>query len=193
MDASEADARTKPFLMTVHELGFDVDRLLSDYQRIIDENLGGEAGSGATIVNFTHRPGAADPFRDGAETQYDLTTGRRRFAEAEFSTFNDQLKDTGFYELYQKLPFTVGRMRVRSLAPGKAMTMHADTSPRAHVALVTNPFCYLTTADGQMHHVPADGNVYVFDTRLEHTAFNASEQPRLQLAIALADQETRFA
>ncbi len=112
-------------------------------------NLGGEAGSGATVVNFTHRPGAADPLRDGAETQYDLTTGRRRFAEAEFSTFNDQLKDTSFYELYQKLPFAVGRMRVRSLAPGKVMTMHADTSPRAHVALATNPFCYLTTASGR--------------------------------------------
>ena len=44
-----------------------------------------------------------------------------------------------------------------------------------------------------MHHVPADGNVYVFDTRLEHTAFSASERTRLQLAVALADQEIHFA
>jgi hypothetical protein len=182
-------ANAAPFLLAVHELGFDVAILVSDYQRILQEHLSGEPGDAPTVISFTHRRGACNPILDGGETQYDQTTGMRKFAESEFCVFNEKLKNTAFYDLYQALPFTVGRMRVRTLRPGIAMAMHRDPSPRAHVALVTNPHCFLTSELGQSYHVPADGNVYVLDTRLPHTAFNASREERLHLTIALADEE----
>lgn len=187
--AAESPAKTTPFLMAVHDLGIEVSDLVGDYQRIVQDQLSGNPGDVPTIVSFTHRHGASNPILDGGETQYDQTTGVRKFAESDFCEFNEKLKDTAFYDLYLALPFTVGRMRIRALRPGVAMAMHNDPSPRAHVALVTNPHCFLTSGQGESHHVPADGKVYVFDTRLTHTAFNASREERLHLTIALADSE----
>ena len=87
------------------------------------------------------------------------------------------------------MPFRIGRMRLNLLPPLTVFSMHRDSAPRAHIALTTNPDCFLTSGDGQAHHVPADGNVHVFDTTLPHTAFNSSHEDRIHLTMALADEE----
>jgi aspartyl/asparaginyl beta-hydroxylase (cupin superfamily) len=80
-------------------------------------------------------------------------------------------------------------MRLNLLPSVTVFDMHRDSAPRAHIALTTNPDCFLASGDGQAHHVPADGNLYVFDTTLPHTAFNASREDRMHITISLADEE----
>src|SRR5690606_14930882 len=99
-------------------------------------------------------------------------TNQKLFLERDFSIFNPDFMDTRFYDVYQRMPFKVGRMRLNLLPPLTVFTMHRDSAPRAHIALTTNPDCFLTSGDGQTHHIPADGNVHIFDTQLPHTAFN---------------------
>jgi Aspartyl/Asparaginyl beta-hydroxylase len=60
------------------------------------------------------------------------------------------------------------------------------------MAVRTDPRCFITSGTGEGHHVPADGRLYVFDTREEHTAYNAGETHRVHLTIALASEERGY-
>lgn len=146
-------------------------------------------GSTLRSVSLTHRPGAVDPIYDGNNTQYNPTTNEKLFLEKDFTEFNKEFKDTVFYDVWRSMPFRIGRMRLNLLPPLTVFSMHRDSAPRAHIALVTNPECFLTSGDAQTHHVPADGNVHLFDTTLPHTAYNSSREDRIHLTMALADEE----
>jgi len=139
-------------------------------------------------VSLTHRVGAVDPFSDGSNSQFDAS-GRKVYRESEFSQFNAQLMDTYFWEIYRSLPFRVGRMRIMILPPLTVYGMHRDATQRAHLAVVTNPDCWLVARSGESFHVPDDGRVYVAETREEHTAFNAGSTERVHLAISVVDTE----
>lgn len=80
-------------------------------------------------------------------------------------------------------------MRINLLPELTVFSMHRDSAPRAHMAIVTNPSCFLVSGDASVHHVPADGKMHIFDTTTPHTAFNASREARFHLTIALADYE----
>lgn len=186
----EQDGR---FLLDVLDLGVDVDELVACYRAILAKNsiLETPRADGSTLrsISLTHRPGAIQPMYDGNNTQYDPANNQKLFLERDFSIFNDELKSTPFHDVYRSMPFTVGRMRLNLLPPKVVFPMHRDSAPRAHIALLTNPDCFLTSQTPEIHHIPADGNVYIFDTTLPHTAFNASQQGRIHLTMSLADFE----
>lgn len=183
------------FLLDTLIMDYDPERLLADYHRIVGRAAirASARADGSTLrsVSLTHRVKAAEPEYDGNNTQFG-ENNRKLFWERDFTVFNEEFKDTGFYDIYQQMPFRIGRMRLNLLPPLTVFAQHLDSAPRAHVALQTNDACYLIggpAGEAEAHHVPADGNVYVFDTTLPHTAFNASRQDRMHLTMSLADEE----
>lgn len=181
------------FLLEVIPADFDPANLMAEYEEIVRayalRHTPRADGSTLRSISLTHRPGATEPLYDGNNTQYDPATNQKFFREGDFTEFNEAFTGTGFYDLYQRMPFRVGRMRLNLLPPLTVFTMHRDSAPRAHIVLSTNPDCFLMSGDAQTHHVPADGNVYVFDTTLPHTALNASREDRVHITMALADEE----
>ncbi len=189
-----AEARKEgKFLLGALLVGVDIEKLLADYQSTLGQYAlkASPRADGSTLrsISLTHRPNASDPLYDGNNTQYDPATNRKLFLESDFTVFNEGFRKTAFYNLYKALPFRVGRMRLNLLPALTVFNMHRDSAPRGHIALITNPDCFLASGDGQAVHIPPDGNVYLFDTTLPHTAFNSSRLDRLHLTMSLADEE----
>ncbi|MFI9778719.1 aspartyl/asparaginyl beta-hydroxylase domain-containing protein [Streptomyces sp. NPDC051956] len=138
-------------------------------------------------LGLTHRPGAEDPWRDAGTGQFDQVSGERRFEEAEFSVFNEELSDTYFHHILSSLPFRVGRTRLVTLHPSEIYHMHCDASRVAHLAIETNEDSRFLYRAGTTHHVPVDGRIRVFNTKLPHSAYNAGASDRIHLTMTLVD------
>ena len=65
------------------------------------------------------------------------------------------------------------RTRIMQILPKTCYSYHADKSPRIHLAVITNPHCFLAV-DKELFHIPANGNPYLVDTRKPHTALNCT-------------------
>jgi hypothetical protein len=192
-EAIAINRAARRFLVAVIPADFNPGRLLYEYNSIVSKNAVRHSpradGSTLRSISLTHRPGAKEPLYDGNNTQYNPATNEKLFLEGDFSVFNREFEGTVFHEIYQRMPFRIGRMRFNQLPPLTVFTMHQDSAPRAHIVLSTNPNCFLMSGDGQAHNVPADGNVHVFDTTMPHTAFNASQENRVHLTMSLVDEE----
>lgn len=57
---------------------------------------------------------------------------------------------------------------------------HKDPVPRHHIPLITNNQCFLIFKSGLIKHL-ASGFLYYVDTRLDHSAMNGGNEPRLHL------------
>lgn len=104
--------------------------------------------------------------------------------EYDFTEFNQEFKSTSLEQAYQKLlpHFHIGRVRIAQLPPRQCYSMHIDTSIyRYHLAVVTNPFSYITYCHGEMFQIPSDGHLYRMNTRLRHSAFNGGTEDRIHL------------
>ena len=55
-----------------------------------------------------------------------------------------------------------------------------DPEPRIHIPIVTN-FGARMCVDDVVHHMPADGSVWVTDNTKYHNAFNGGEEDRVHL------------
>jgi hypothetical protein len=181
------------FLMRKTEPLCDPDELAGAYDEVVRRlalrEAARERGSKIVALSLTSRPGAGEPLYDGNTPQFDPETHRRVFHERDFTQFNSEFAGTIFEDIYNKLGFRAGRMRLQLLPPLTVFPMHRDSAPRAHMAVRTDSRCFLTSGKGESHHVPADGRLYVFNTRDEHTAYNAGDLHRVHLTVALADEE----
>ena len=93
----------------------------------------------------------------------------------------------------------VGRVRLMRLSPKKCYSMHVDSGPRLHIAIETNPSCFivflkqemsssqpseLTTLESDHVFIPTDGHIYFVNTSRSHTSVNAGETDRLHLVFS---------
>lgn len=72
------------------------------------------------------------------------------------------------------------RTRVMRMKRKTCYYWHKDATKRLHIAVDTNPHCFLLV-DGEQFHIPADGKAVVVDTTKFHTALNASKQSRIHI------------
>ncbi|WP_280454089.1 aspartyl/asparaginyl beta-hydroxylase domain-containing protein [Nocardia brasiliensis] len=190
--ATFSETRGGEFYRGADDAIFDLNLLREAYEQVIERvgPLRSTRGDGAQLsaVSLTHRRDADDPMTDGLESQF-APDGTLRYLEREFCCFNTDFVDTYFSVIHRCMQRPVGRMRLMIMRPRQVYPMHADASKRAHLAIHTAPDTYLVGPDGHGHHVPADGRVRVFDTRLRHTAFNASDVDRVHLVMSMADTE----
>ncbi|MEU8980794.1 aspartyl/asparaginyl beta-hydroxylase domain-containing protein [Streptomyces sp. NPDC048309] len=171
-------------------LEFSHDKLVEAYHQYLERvplPASGKEEDRFRRLGLTHRPHAEDPWRDAGNGQFNQETGEKNFEESEFSLFNEELKDTYFYEIYQNLPFRAGRIRLVTLHPGEIYHMHTDASRVAHMSIQTNEDSRLLFRTGYTYHVPTDGQVHILNTTRHHSAYNAGGTDRIHMTMTLAD------
>jgi hypothetical protein len=85
--------------------------------------------------------------------------------------------------LYKDMPYTysilekykMSRTRIMKMVKGNCYSYHIDLTPRIHIPLTSNERC-MFIIDDKIYRLPADGSVYLVDTRLYHTALNANRE-----------------
>ena len=135
-------------------------------------------------ISVTARRGAEDPLFDGVGWIPDGV------AEADYSEITEPFIGTAVERFLEDLPFAYGRTRLMRMRPKSCLSIHADTSRRYHLALITNPGCYIVGVsgeDGSFHKIPADGTLYEMDAHRTHTAINSGNKDRIHLVICSAD------
>ncbi|HTE57990.1 MAG TPA: hypothetical protein VK694_04565 [Verrucomicrobiae bacterium] len=192
-------ARQAKFLLEVIATEIEPERLLQDYKSILVQNemRGVSHSGGLCALSLTHRPEADEPLYDGNNSQYstqnnslrDVQTHQKRFYERDFSLFNPKFEGTVFHEVYERMPFRIGRMQLNVISPLTVFRMHVDSTPTADLVVSADPNCYMMSADTGAYPLRADGNVYVFDTQQPHTAVNASTAELVEVTFTLADHE----
>lgn len=142
-------------------------------------------------VCLTHRPGVEDLHLRAYEGAGPLASNRDEF---DYSEPNEAFRGTYFYEILHsmKRQWQLGRSRLMRLPAGRCYTMHRDkTAHRFHVAVITNPNCFMAYKSGQIHHIPADGRIYRMDVQAVHSAFNAGLNDRVHFLFEFKDKALR--
>jgi len=114
------------------------------------------------------------------QTRFNITTG-------DFNIMPDAVKSSYIGEIYNQLADwhnannsqhgRITRVHCVHMANGSGYRMHRDkqTTIRYHVAVETNEYCYMFAQEQdeiRSVHIPADGRVWLLDTRTIHTALN---------------------
>jgi hypothetical protein len=190
MSAPTITTQQRELLDVIDHLQFDHDRIAEAYQQITERVPVTDPANPAgrlRRLGLTHRKDAVDTWHDAGNGQFNQATGAKNFEESEFSYFNEAAQDTYFFHIYQSLPFQVGRMRLVALEPSEIYHMHTDASRVAHIAIKTNVDCRLLFRSGDTFHVPTDGRVHLFNTRVHHSAYNAGGDTRIHLTMTLVE------
>ena len=108
--------------------------------------------------------------------------------ESDFTQFVKEFNHTIFRDIYNILSnsYNLGRVRLMYSKPKTCLSWHTDTQKRLHIPIITNIGAHLVIED-TANHMPADGSVYIANTTLFHTAFNAGLEPRIHLVACLLD------
>lgn len=107
---------------------------------------------------------------------------------AEFDALHPKLKGTWWETFFNSLPMRVSRTRIARLPPRKCYSVHKDFHKTLHIAVYTNPKSYFLFVDEQrLIHIPEDGNIWMVDTKRNHTAFNGGDDTRIHLMMRVDD------
>ena len=118
---------------------------------------------------------------EGKDKRYEAcgSTMNLKFEETEFTEFNEDLKDTYFYEVYKTLStmYNLGRVRLLKIEPKRCLSWHMDHQERIHVPIISNSGNMLAILN-KCYFLPADGSSYIVNLLLTHSAFNGGFEPR---------------
>lgn len=108
--------------------------------------------------------------------------------EEKYSEFVKLFEDTYFKEMYDTLTekYKLGRVRLLWKLPRTTLSWHRDPEPRLHIPIVTN-YGARMCVDNVVHHMPADGHVWITDNTKYHNAFNGGEEDRVHLVATVLD------
>ncbi len=108
--------------------------------------------------------------------------------EEKYSEFVKLFEDTYFKEMYEALTkkYKLGRVRLLWKLPRTTLSWHRDPEPRLHIPIVSN-FGARMCIDTEVHHMPADGGVWITDNTKYHNAFNGGEEDRVHLVATVLD------
>jgi hypothetical protein len=131
-------------------------------------------------LSLKHRPGMPS-HKDGCGMAYCMETGLMAFSESEFTCYNDDLGDEikNFLLQIEQIAFDyfahqTGRIRIINLKFKTCLSLHQDYDQfRLHVPLITNPKSFFVL-DDTIYRMPDEGALYYINTKVMHTAVNAS-------------------
>lgn len=138
----------------------------------------------------------------------------RKFRESDFTHFFGEMQDGPLHRFYQELqascPYRLARMRIALMRSRTCYGFHNDEEIRYHLAVETNPHCYLLMhrfgrgSDQQVipvdeessymtplfdvFRIPADGHVYEMNANHPHTAVNAGYTDRIHILISTVSE-----
>ena len=105
------------------------------------------------------------PLQGAFEGDYEGAVGKTYDLRSDEAEYNVPLyKDMPYtYSLLEKYEMT--RTRAMKMIKGSCYSYHIDLTPRIHIPLTSNKNC-MFIIDDKIYRLPADGSVYLVDTRL---------------------------
>ena len=95
----------------------------------------------------------------------------------------DEFQDTVFEQLLNTLPKNIGEARVIVLESENCYTKHADIDDRYHLNLHGDEGYLIDLESNTMYHTVNDGNWYLMNAGILHTAASFGEHKRIQLVV----------
>ena len=164
----------------IEKLDFNVDinRLRSDTKKVLTEYPVNDQNQ---ICFQNTKPNLTDVYEGTGDARLPYCPTYNK-PEKDFIYFNNEFKDTIFYDISLKFS---GRMRLHVLSSKTCYWMHLDPNIiRYHFAIFTNDNCFILYKNKNHYHIPADGHCYKMDARIDHTALNAGKENRIHLVIS---------
>ena len=75
--------------------------------------------------------------------------------------------------------------------PRTTLSWHRDPEPRIHIPIITNFGARMCIGD-VVHHMPADGSVWVTNNTQYHNAFNGGEEDRIHLVATVLNCDMKI-
>ena len=181
------------------ELKFDLDKMQSSlkevYSRVARQSPLGERDFNA--ICLTQIPNDPNSITGGnvrglywtkPDSTYKEVQREEVIDEVQYSEFVKLFEDTYFKEMYDAITkkYKLGRVRLLWKLPRTTLSWHRDPEPRLHIPIVTN-FGARMCIDNLIHHMPADGSVWITDNTKYHNAFNGGEEDRVHLVATVLD------
>ncbi len=181
------------------ELKFDVAQMQSALKEV-DSRVARQSPLGERDINaicLTQIPNDPNSITGGnvrglywtkPDSTYEEVQREEVIDEVKYSEFVKLFEDTYFKEMYDALTkkYKLGRVRLLWKLPRTTLSWHRDPEPRLHIPIVTN-FGARMCIDNLIHHMPADGGVWITDNTKYHNAFNGGEEDRVHLVATVLD------
>lgn len=123
---------------------------------------------------YDKNPGGDLPLRNPILQEEDFTVLSNLFVGTYFETVIKHIAEAGYHAY---------RGRFMKSLHKTCLTIHKDLTPRLHIPIYTNENCVMIV-DDKVIRLPF-GQTYVVDTRLPHTAINASKNSRVHLVFCV--------
>lgn len=181
------------------ELKFDLGKMQSALQDV-DSRVARQSPLGERDINaicLTQIPNDPNSITGGnvrglywtkPDSTYEEVQREEVIDELQYSEFVKLFEDTYFKEMYDALTkkYKLGRVRLLWKLPRTTLSWHRDPEPRLHIPIVSN-FGARMCIDTEVHHMPADGSVWITDNTKYHNAFNGGEEDRVHLVATVLD------
>ena len=181
------------------ELKFDLDKMQSALKEV-DSRVARQSPLGERDINaicLTQIPNDPNSITGGnvrglywtkPDSTYKEVQREEVIDEVQYSEFVKLFEDTYFKEMYDAITkkYNLGRVRLLWKLPRTTLSWHRDPEPRLHIPIVTN-FGARMCIDNLIHHMPADGGVWITDNTKYHNAFNGGEEDRVHLVATVLD------
>ena len=181
------------------ELKFDLDKMQSALKDV-DSRVARQSPLGERDINaicLTQIPNDPKSITGGnvrglywtkPDSTYEEVQREEVIDELQYSEFVKLFEDTYFKEMYDALTkkYKLGRVRLLWKLPRTTLSWHRDPEPRLHIPIVSN-FGARMCIDTEVHHMPADGSVWITDNTKYHNAFNGGEEDRVHLVATVLD------
>ena len=181
------------------ELKFDLDKMQSALKDV-DSRVARQSPLGERDINaicLTQIPNDPNSITGGnvrglywtkPDSTYEEVQREEVIDELQYSEFVKLFEDTYFKEMYDALTkkYKLGRVRLLWKLPRTTLSWHRDPEPRLHIPIVSN-FGARMCIDTEVHHMPADGSVWITDNTKYHNAFNGGEDDRVHLVATVLD------
>ena len=181
------------------ELKFDLDKMQSALKDV-DSRVARQSPLGERDINaicLTQIPNDPNSITGGnvrglywtkPDSTYEEVQREEVIDELQYSEFVKLYEDTYFKEMYDALTkkYKLGRVRLLWKLPRTTLSWHRDPEPRLHIPIVSN-FGARMCIDTEVHHMPADGSVWITDNTKYHNAFNGGEEDRVHLVATVLD------
>ena len=181
------------------EIKFDVAKM-QEALKEVDSRVARQSPLGERDINaicLTQIPGDPNSITGGnvrglfwtkPDSTYEEVQREEVIDEEKYSEFVKLFEDKYFKYIYDTLTkkYKLGRIRLLWKLPRTTLSWHRDPEPRLHIPIISN-YGARMCVDNVVHHMPADGHVWITDNTKYHNAFNGGEEDRIHLVATVMD------
>jgi len=115
----------------------------------------------------------------------------RSIIHSDYVVFNENYKDTEFYNIYLQMSkyYTIDKFRIINLPACTTAPWHTDNYENLHIPIETNIGCRFVI-DDQSYHLPADGSIYTSENCPFHAIFNSGTTDRYNILISVSEYKS---